>query len=159
MKKFNFSLKALLSYREHMEQIAMQDLAKAQADVNQVMTLIDELNEEFSKTRDELQAESEKGISSVSMGMYLDYLNGLEQRIYEARDALARLRIIADRRRAILHEKSVEKKIITNLKDKRKKDYVDEALKAAQNESDEMVLLSGVFGKKTQQPQSGGDVK
>jgi len=148
MKKFQFSLKALLSYREHLEQIAMQELAKAQSDVNQVTAYIEEIEEEFSKARNNLEIESEKGITSEELGMYIDYLNGLEQKKYEARDVLARLMVIVEKRRDVLQTKSIEKKIIMNLKDKRRNEYVNEALKSAQSDSDEMVLLSGVFGKK-----------
>lgn len=148
MKKFQFSLKALLSYREHLEQIAMQELAKAQSDVNQVTSYIEEIEEEFSKARNNLEIESEKGITSEELGMYIDYLNGLEQKKYEARDVLARLMVIVEKRRDVLQTKSIEKKIIMNLKDKRRNEYVNEALKSAQSDSDEMVLLSGVFGKK-----------
>jgi len=148
MKKFQFSLKALLSYREHLEQIAMQELAKAQSDVNQVTAYIEEIEEEFSKARNNLEIESEKGITSEELGMYIDYLNGLEQKKYEAREVLSRLMVIVEKRRAALHTKSIEKKIIMNLKDKRRSEYVSEALKSAQSDSDEMVLLSGVFGKK-----------
>jgi flagellar FliJ protein len=147
MKKFRFSLKALLSYREHQEQIAMQELAKAQSDVNQVVSYIEELEADFQKGRNDLAVESEKGITSVDLGMYMDYLNGLEQRKNEAKEVLIRLMFIVDKRRDALHTKSVEKKIIQNLKDKRKQEYVEESLKAAQNASDEMVLLSGMVGK------------
>lgn len=150
MKKFQFSLKALLSYREHQEQIAMQELAKAQSDVNQVTSYIGEIEEEFKKARNDLEveSESEKGITSLDLGMYIDYLNGLEQKKFEAKEVLVRLMVIVDKRRAALHTRSVEKKVIMNLKDKRRTEYVNEALKSAQSDSDEMVLLSGVFGKK-----------
>ncbi|MFA6010285.1 MAG: flagellar export protein FliJ [Desulfobacteraceae bacterium] len=148
MKKFQFSLKALLSYREHLEQIAMQELAKAQSDVNQVTAYIEEIEEEFRKARNDLEVESEKGITSENLGMYIDYLNGLEQKKFEANEALSRLMVIVEKRRSALQTKSVEKKIIINLKDKRRSEYVNEALKSAQSDSDEMVLLSGVFGKK-----------
>lgn len=148
MKKFQFSLKALLRYREHLEQIAMQELAKAQSDVNQVTAYIEEIEEEFSKARNNLEIESEKGITSEELGMYIDYLNGLEQKKYEAKEVLVRLMVIVEKRRSALQTKSIEKKIIMNLKDKRRTEYVNEALKSAQSDSDEMVLLSGVFGKK-----------
>lgn len=148
MKKFQFSLKALLSYREHLEQIAMQELAKAQSDVNQVTAYIEEIEEEFNKARNSLEIESEKGITSEELGMYIDYLNGLEQKKYEAKEVLVRLMVIVEKRRSALQTKSIEKKIIMNLKDKRRTEYVNEALKSAQSDSDEMVLLSGVFGKK-----------
>jgi flagellar FliJ protein len=148
MKKFQFSLKALLSYREHLEQIAMQELAKAQSDVNQVTSYMEEIEQEPSKARNDLEIESEKGITSEELGMYIDYLNGLEQKKYEAKEALSRLMVIVEKRRSTLQTKSIEKKIIMNLKDKRRSEYVNESLKSAQSDSDEMVLLSGVFGKK-----------
>jgi flagellar export protein FliJ len=144
MKKFNFSLKALLTYREHQEKIAMQELAKAQSDMNKVMEYIEDLEADFKKAREDLEKESEKGIMSVDLGRYIDYLNGLEQRKHEAKDVLERLKVIVEKRRENLNDRTIEKKVIMNLKDKRRKEYVDEALKSAQSESDEMVLLKRI---------------
>ena len=147
MKKFQFTLKALLTFREHIEQVAMQELAKAQADVNHVADLIKELETSMVAVRDELEEKSVQGITALDMGMYLDYLQGIEQRIFEANMVLERLIVIMAQKREALAVKSVEKKIISNLKDKRKKEYIDSALKLAQKESDEMVLLTGLSGK------------
>ncbi len=149
MKKFQFSLKALLSYREHQEQIAMQELAKSQSDVNQVTEYIEELEAEFRKARNDLELESEKGITSEQLGRYIDYLNGLEQRTFEAKTVLETLMAILEKKRVALNTRSIERKIIQNLKDKRRKEYVDETLKQQQSDSDEMVLLSGAFVKKS----------
>lgn len=147
MKKFEFSLKALLSYREHLEQVAKQDLAKVQVEINRVNDLIAELQTCRETARDELQARSETGISALDMGMYMDYLTGLEQKTIEAQAYLIHLNQLAVKKRSILATKSVDKKIILNLKEKRKKEYVDEAEKFLQKQSDEMVLLSIPFGQ------------
>ena len=125
----------------------MQELAKAQADVNHVADLIKELETSMVAVRDELEEKSVQGITALDMGMYLDYLQGIEQRIFEANMVLERLIVIMAQKREALAVKSVEKKIISNLKDKRKKEYIDSALKLAQKESDEMVLLTGLSGK------------
>ncbi len=156
MKKFQFSLKALLSYREHQEQIAMQELAKSQSDVNQVTAYIEELEHEFEAGRKNLEYQAELGITSEELRRYMDYLNGLEQRKSEAQEVLARLRVIVEKRRATLNTRSVERKVITNLKDKRKKEYVEEALKVSQNDSDEMVLLKGMTDKTRQWEEEQG---
>jgi len=156
MKKFQFSLKALLSYREHQEQIAMQELAKSQSDVNQVTAYIEELEHEFEAGRKNLEYQSELGITSEELRRYIDYLNGLEQRKDEALDVLDRLRVIVEKRRATLHTRSVERKVITNLKDKRKREYVEESLKSAQKDSDEMVLLKGLMDKARQWEEENG---
>jgi flagellar export protein FliJ len=143
MKKFRFSLQALLSYREYLEKVAMQDLAKAQSDVNLVTERIRELESHLAESRDELQSKWETGILASDMMRYMDYLQGLEQRIFEANMILERLVVIVSKKREILAVKSVEKKIISNLKDKRRAEYIDGALKLAQKDSDEMVLLTG----------------
>jgi flagellar FliJ protein len=129
-----------------MEQVAMQELAKAQLDVNHVTQLIGELEASLAEARNELQQKYDSGVSAIDVAMYLDYFQGLEQRIIEAKMVLERLIVIAERKRDVLAVKSVEKKIISNLKDKRRKEYIEEALKLAQKESDEMVLLKDISG-------------
>lgn len=145
MKKFQFSLKALLSYREHLEQIAKQELAEVIAEMNRVKEYLDELREADALARDELQARSEEGITAKEMNMYMDYLAGIEQNAIGAKDYLHRLSRLEDKKRFVLAKKSVEKKAIVNLKDKRKREYVEEMEKHLQGQSDEMVLLSGTF--------------
>jgi flagellar export protein FliJ len=146
MKKFQFSLKALLSYREHLEQIAQQELAKVQAEINAITALIEEFELSRDNTREELDARSEAGITALDMGRYMDYLAGLEQNLNEARAYRSQLLRLAEKKRGVLTVKSVERKIITNLKERRKADYVDEAGKAFQKQADEMVLVSRLFG-------------
>lgn len=154
MKKFQFSLKAVLSYREHLEQIAKQELAEVIAEINHVNAFIEEIREASVMARDELQERSEKGISANEMNMYMDYLAGMEQQTLEAKDYLQKLHKLEDKKRFMLAKKSVEKKVIVNLKDRRKKEYVSEMEKLLQQQSDEMVLLSGPFTK-----DKGGFVK
>lgn len=148
MKKFQFSLKALLSYREYLEQVAQQELAKVQAEINAINALIEEFEHSRDKTREDLGIRSEAGITALDMGRYMDYLAGLEQNLIEARSYLSQLTRLAEKKRGVLTVKSVERKIITNLKEKRKADYVDEAGKAFQKQADEMVLVSRLFGAK-----------
>lgn len=125
----------------------MQELAKSQSDVNQVTAYIEELKEAFHTARKNLEIRSDEGVSSDELHRFIDYLDGIEQRRFEAEEVLEKLKVIVEKRRAALHQKSVERKAITNLKEKRKQEYVEEAMKAAQNESDEMVLLTGMAGK------------
>ncbi|MBU1170064.1 MAG: flagellar export protein FliJ [Proteobacteria bacterium] len=147
MKKFQFNLKALLSYREHLEQIAKQDLAKVLGEINAVNDFIAECQSLRETTLEELQIRSETGISALDMSRYMDYMAGLEQKTMEAQNHLQHLTQLANRKRTILAEKSVGKKAILNLKEKRKKEYVDEVEKFLQKQSDEMVLISGTFVK------------
>lgn len=143
MKKFQFSLKALLSYREHLEQIAKQELAEVLAEINRVNEYIEELRTAAEEARETLQARSETGISASELNRYMDFLAGVEQRVHEAREYLFKLNQLEDKKRRVLAVKSVEKKAIVNLKDRRKKEYVDEMEKFLQQQSDEMVLLTG----------------
>ncbi|GAB6096685.1 hypothetical protein JCM14469_29380 [Desulfatiferula olefinivorans] len=154
MKKFQFSLKALLSYREHLEQMAQQELAKVQAEINAVTALIEEFEQSRDSARSELEIRSEAGITALDMGRYMDYLAGLEQNLIEARSYLVQLTRLAEKKRGVLTVKSVERKIIANLKERRKADYVEEAGKTFQKQADEMVLVSRLSGIKDEDTDS-----
>ena len=143
MKKFQFSLKALLSYREHLERMAKQELAEVIAEINRVDGYLDELKEYEERARSDFEARSEEGISAGEITMFMDYLSGVEQRKLEARNYRKRLTQLEDKKRVALARKSVEKKVIVNLKERRKKEYVEETEKLLQQQSDEMVLLAG----------------
>jgi flagellar export protein FliJ len=146
MKKFRFTLNALLGYREHLENMAKQDLAQVLSEINRVNEWIGILESEHDKVRDELQARSESGITALDMSMYMDYLAGIEQKSMDLKGHLETLNQRSDEKRRVLAQKSVEKKAIVNLKEKRKAEYVKETEAFLQQQSDEMVLLAGLYG-------------
>lgn len=125
--------------------MAKQDLARVLSEINRIQDMIGILDSEHVKIRNELEVRSETGISALDMAMYMDYLAGIEQKTMELKVHLEQLGRIADQKRNILAQKSMEKKAISNLKEKRKKEYVKEAEAFLQQQSDEMVLLSGLF--------------
>jgi len=148
MKKFQFKLKALLSYREHIEKMAKEEVAKIQVEINHCNQSILECENAHRLSALEFENKMVEGITAEDHGAYSAYLNGLELRIASEEELLEKLKIILVRKQEELTKKSVSKKVIEKLKDKKKTEYYDELDKLAVKEADEMVLISRSFNKK-----------
>ncbi len=141
MKKFVFRLQPLLKYRQYLEHIAKQELAKAYQNVRDVEILINSLEELYSRKAAELDNEAVNGIRAQYFKQCIDYLGSLENEIKSEKIKLANLRKVLAEKQAKLTRKSVEKKVIERLRQKKENDYMNEFRKEEQKESDEMASL------------------
>lgn len=148
MKKFQFKLKALLSYREHIEKMAKEEVAKIQVEINHCNQSIIECENAHRTSAQEFEDKMVAGISAEDHGAYSAYLKGLELRIASEEELLEKLKIILVKKQEELTKKSVSRKVIEKLKDKKKTEYYDELDKQAVKEADEMVLISRSFNEK-----------
>ena len=149
MKKFQFKLKALLSYREHIEKMAKEEVAKVQVAINHCNQSILECENAHRISALEFENKMVEGISAEDHGTYSVYLEGLELKIASEEELLEKLKVIFIKKQEELTKKSVSKKVIEKLKDKKKAEYYDELDKQAVKDSDEMVLISRSFNEKS----------
>lgn len=145
MKKFKFSLEALLSYRQHIENMARQEVAKIQAEINRCNGYIHELSDLRSEADTEYEVKSSEGISAADIGFYTAFITGLDQKIKAEKELLGNLETLMVKKKEELSAKAVDRKIIENLKEKRRMEYYDELDKLTQKDADDMVLISKHF--------------
>lgn len=141
MKKFNFKLQPVLKYREHLENLARQEYVKAQMDVNAAKEMIVLMEQEYEITADNIEQQTSKGISAMLFRQYNDYLDSLENDIVLKRKEHEQLKKVVAVKHQALTKKSVEKKVIERLKEKKKSEYVEEFQVEEQKRADDISSL------------------
>ncbi len=141
MQKFSFKLQPLLKYRKYLEHLAKQETAKAYKDVKDCEKNIEYLKKIYSEKENELYQKASRGISALDFRYSRDYLDSIENDIKTEISRLAQLKTILMDRQKTLTKKSVDKKVIERLKQKKENDYMDEFRKNEQKEADEIASL------------------
>ena len=149
MKKFQFKLKALLTYREHIEKMAKEEVAKVQLEINNCVESICKYENRIHLNELAFEKKIGEGISAEEHSFYMAHLKGLKIKIAAERELLEKLEIILHNKQEELTKKSVSRKVIENLKEKKKTEYYDYLDKQAMKEADEMVLISRSFNEKS----------
>ncbi len=141
MKKFKFSLESLLSYKTHLELIAKQETAVARAAVNKCRNRIDTCRNNIKETQIKLVKETEEGIPMERYKIHTDFLDGSEREIEYLFGELIKLNEVLQKKQEILKRKSIEKKTIENLKEKKKTEYYFAMEKEIQKQTDDMIIV------------------
>ncbi len=141
MQKFLFKLQPLLKYRQYLEHIAKQETAKAYGDVKECERAIEYFKKIYSDKADELDKKASLGISAMDFRYIRDYLDSIENDIKAETSRLIQFKTILLDRQKKLTEKSIDKKVIERLKQKKENDYMDEFRKYEQKEADEIASL------------------
>ncbi len=140
MKKFRFKLESLLQYREHLERIAQQEVAKARSNIVACEENITRLKNEHQKISFELDSEVATGIVAERYKLYTAYIYGIESSVASEEKRLQNLLKVFKEKQNILTQKSIEKKVIENLKGRKKEEYYDNMFKNIQKESDDTII-------------------
>lgn len=147
MKKFRFRLEALLKYRAHLEQLAKEEVARIQTEINKCNERIRDLRGKQMATVQKTEEKMVEGLSARDHQIYLEYIRSLGMKITEEEELVEKLNTILVGKQEELTKKSISKKVLANLKEKQKQDYYDEIDKLMMKEADEMVLLKRFFNE------------
>lgn len=141
MKKFQFRLEPVRKYREFLERKKQLEVAKARSEVLSCEKSIQKTRTEFSGTVGRLEAELADGMDAARFLQARNYLAGLES--FEASEEKRRLGLqkMLNRKQEELIRKSVEKKAIERLKERRQEEYYTEMLKKEQKTMDDAVII------------------
>ncbi|MCK5313073.1 MAG: flagellar export protein FliJ [Desulfobacteraceae bacterium] len=141
MKRFDFRLKSLLDFRKYIERLARKETAVAYKDVRDSQKAIEELKERHIKTAEVLDKIILRGIKASELQLYNGYLDMMDYNIVEEKQRKKGLNKILDEKILELTKKSVEKKVIERLKEKKMTEYLEEFRKFEQEIIDEVVFL------------------
>ncbi len=141
MKKFNFNLEAVLDYRQYLERIAQQNTAKAHLDISDCQKQIEGLKDSYAQSRDEIDDVVKEGIKASDLKNHYHYLGGVKGDISNEINRKAKLREVLKEKLLVLKQRSIEKKAMELLKEKRKKEYDDAFRKEEQKLLDEISSL------------------
>lgn len=141
MKKFNFRLQPVLKYREHLENVARQEYVEAYMAVQAAQEEIVQMEQEYQIQADDVEQKTRNGISAPLFRQYNEYLESIERDILLKRKEHEQLKRVMAVKQQALTKKSVEKKVIERLREKKRSEYVDEFQAEEQKRSDDVSSL------------------
>ncbi len=141
MKRFIFRLEALLKYRQYLELLAQQEMAKAYKDVQESEMRIRDLKAVLAQGSEVLDLAAAEGISAVEFKSHADYLDSVDDDRVREIARKTGFETVLGEKQAALTQKSVDKKVLERLKARKKSEYIGEFLRGEQNASDEISSL------------------
>ncbi|MEH0019882.1 MAG: flagellar export protein FliJ [Desulfobacter sp.] len=144
MKRFKFKLQSLLNYKKHLEQVARQEMAKVVADVNQCEQQIKDLHEDKALSARKLDRLVEKGISAQEFNLYNGFLTTLDNMILDEKNRKISLKKLLAEKRSMLKKRTIDKKAMERLRERRAEEFTREMLLEEQKGLDEIGTLKTV---------------
>jgi len=141
MKKFKFRLDPLLRYRSFQEHQKKLAVAAARYEVMACEAAIENTVLLARTTSETLDSAMANGMDATRFEWFKHYLEGLSSSRGAAEARRIELMKTLTQRQLELTEKSVARKVVENLKARKKEDYYREALKTEQKVLDDMVIL------------------
>ncbi len=141
MKRFDFTVKALLSIRKHLERVTQQNMVKTVREVRACENQIDLLQTTHGQSAQRLESIVENGVAAQEFKQHHAYLGAVTQMIAEELHRKFQLAKILDKKRLALKKRSVDKKAIERLREKQAKEYNHKLRVAEQKELDEISSL------------------
>jgi len=138
MKRFEFRLESLLRYKGHLEQTARREMAKAVAEVRRSEREIQSLGQDRSSSALRLESLVEKGMGAVEFKQHHSFLAAMDQMILDEKQHKRVLEKKMDKALAMLKKRTIDKKALERLREKRAKEYTREMLREEQKELDEI---------------------
>ena len=148
MKRFLFRLESLLRFREHLLQQAQQEVARVCSEVLACEERISRFEKDSAETSQELDKEIAAGIDEKRYKHYTDYLKGIESKLESENVHREELLKLLEEKQKHLTQRSVDKKVLENLKNRRREDYYNEMMKTLYKETDDVAILREARGVK-----------
>jgi len=140
-KKFIFRLESLLRYRHHLEREAQQKVAQAYLSVSECESLINSIDDALGAALSDLEERMLTGIEAHQVRLYSTYVASLESALESERTRLRDLKRVLKKAQEELAQKAVEKKVLENLKDRKKSEYYDGVTRLFQKETEELAII------------------
>jgi flagellar protein FliJ len=141
MKRFQFRLEPLLRYREHLLEQAQQEVAGIRADLLACDEQIALLEKDSAATNQDLEAEVSTGVDTKRYQNFTKYLERIEFNLGAENHRRKQLVKLLEEKQKHLHQRSIDKKVLENLKDRRKDDFYKNIIQALHKETDDTVIV------------------
>jgi len=141
LKKFNFRLQPVLKYREHLENVARQEYVEAYMDVEAAQAQIVRIEQDYQNQADRAEQKALNGIPAQLFRQFNEYLESLKQDIVLKRKEHEQLQRVLAVKQQTLTKKSVERKVIERLREKKRSEYVEEFQAEEQKVADDISSL------------------
>ena len=141
MKRFQFRLDPLLRYREYLMEQAQQEVAKVRAGVQACEEQVARYEKAYEETAHELDREISEGIDVKRYKHFTDYMAGIESDLERENHSLNELLTLLEEKQAHLSQRAIDKKVLENLKNRRREEYYKDMMKTMQKEADDTVIV------------------
>lgn len=138
MKKFSFSLESLLTLRELEEQNARVALTEVNGQIEQINQKIAELDQAVEGAYGSWNGESGRRFTSMDRMGLSSQVADLQRQSSQARQLLANAQSKRMKAMQALQDTSRKRKVVTNLREKRFKEYTAEMQKQEANEIEDI---------------------
>jgi flagellar export protein FliJ len=146
VKKFNFKLEKLLSYKDQLLESEMGTLAGLNAEMKRAGDRLDALAAKKLQNRAELEARQSAGsILPAACQIYFRYDNYLKAEITDAKRLVALIAAKIEKQIEVIKELRLETKSLELMKEAKLASYRKEELKAAEQQMDEFVNTARVM--------------
>lgn len=139
MKKFQFSLEAVLGYKQQVLDTCMGELGAAQALVRKQEEVLERAQLRYAQQSEEFARKSRQGITVPEALMYETGLRSLELDLQREAETLTKLRRREEEKRNQVVEAKKETKSLEKLKDKKLDGYNRTERKAEEARVEEFV--------------------
>ena len=141
MKRFRFKLDPLIKVREHREKTAQLAFAEAKRETAAQEEEMARMRAELEQRTAAFDAAVARGLSAGQFRLYAEFLEGMELDLQEGELRHQELLKAEEEKRQELGRKSVEKRILESLKERKKDLYYKEMRQEEQKGADDMTVL------------------
>jgi len=139
---FEFRLKNILNFRQHLYKTAQISLAVAQQQYQKIHEQREELNEEINRQDQVWKEKQECGMGAAEHCFYRDYLESLERRLATLDEQLEKALNEVEQARQALLERKKEAQILDSLEQDAKQDYRIFQQRKEQQQLDELSIFA-----------------
>ncbi len=145
MNKYAFKLEPLYDYRQRLENICKKEFGEAMRRLDDEETKLEALNDNYRKSKEEIDKLKEEGGQATDINMYYAYFMGLDKHINDQKQIIVEVRRLLEGKRGKLVEATKDRKVVETLKERSLDSYNQKLVKEEQKATDDIV--SGMFNR------------
>lgn len=147
MKKFEFQLEKLLSYKGQMLDSEMMTLAVLNNQLSEEQHKLRALQMELEQCRKEFEDKMLEKTTPATCRMYIYYSEHLKEKIMQVQRNIEKIKAQLDKQIELIKKLKLETKSLETLKTSRYDEYKKEDMKAAEKQLEEFVSTVKVIRK------------
>lgn len=147
LKKFEFQLEKLLSYKGQMLDSEMMALAVLNSQMSDAQHKLHTLQEEQEQCRVEFEKKMLEKTTPATCRMYISYKEHLKEQILNTEKIIEAIKVQIDQQIELIKKLKLETKSLETLKTSRYDEYKKEDLKAAEKQLEEFVSTAKIIRK------------
>lgn len=147
MRKFEFQLEKLLSYKEQMLDSEMMTLAVLNSQLSEEQHQLLLLQNEQEQCKTEFESKMKENITPAACRMYNFYKEHLKEQIQSKNKTIESITAQVEKQIELTKKLKMETKSLEKLKTSRYDEYKKEDLKAAEKQLEEFISTVKIIGK------------